>query len=170
VLFKCVSKIGGEFSCPSARSRWRQRPKKIVHRRDRHQARENRPIFPRSAATFQSRLPPKRGKRPPMGAPPECSTVQMHWFEKRLFLKDFFAAVNQWRREWDSYPPCRDSPKTAVKQGFPKSPAKVCDHRCVPPDRPVRPSTSADFEASGGAFPGRPKSPTDRASATRFSD
>jgi hypothetical protein len=58
----------------------------------------------RSAATFQSRLPPKRGKRSLMGAPPECSTAQMHRVDKRLFLKDFFATVDQWRREWDSNP------------------------------------------------------------------
>jgi hypothetical protein len=58
----------------------------------------------RSAATFQSRLPPKGGKRSLRSAPPGCSTVQMHRFEKCLFLKNFFAAVNQWRREWASHP------------------------------------------------------------------
>jgi hypothetical protein len=65
---------------------------------------ENRRFSRRPAPTFRSRLPPKRGRRSLTGAPPGCSTVQIHWFEKRLFLKDFFAAENQWRREWDSNP------------------------------------------------------------------
>jgi len=37
--------------------------------------------------------------------------------------------------------------KTAEKQGFPKSPDEICDHRRVPPIRAVRPSSLADFEA-----------------------
>jgi hypothetical protein len=53
-----------------------------------------------------------------------------------------------WRREWDSLPPCRDCAKTAEKQGFRKSPAGFCDHRRVPPIRPVGPSIRDDFEAS----------------------
>jgi hypothetical protein len=30
--------------------------------------------------------------------------MQIHRFDKRLILKDFFVPVNQWRREWDSNP------------------------------------------------------------------
>jgi hypothetical protein len=76
----------------------------IVQRRDRHQASETARFSRRPAATFQSRLPPKHGKRSLTGAPPGCSTVQIRRFDKYLILWDFFAAENQWRREWDSHP------------------------------------------------------------------
>jgi hypothetical protein len=38
------------------------------------------------------------------GAPPWCYTVKSRRFGKSLILKDFFAAENRWRREWDSHP------------------------------------------------------------------
>lgn len=44
---------------------------------------------------------------PLLGAPPWCSTVIFRRFEKRLFLKDFFATENRWRRGRDSHPSYR---------------------------------------------------------------
>ncbi len=40
-----------------------------------------------------------------------------------------------------------DPPKTPYNKAFSESPAKVCDHRCVPPRRPERLCFSDDFEA-----------------------
>ncbi|CUT11567.1 2keto4pentenoate hydratase EC 42180 [Bradyrhizobium sp.] len=51
-------------------------------------------------------------------------------------------------REWEFHPRCRKRAKTRGKQGFLKSPAEFCDHRCVPLARPIRRSNSIDFEAN----------------------
>jgi hypothetical protein len=40
----------------------------------------------------------------------------------------------------------------SAKQGFPKRPGDVCDHRRVPLARPIRPSISVDFETRGGGW------------------
>jgi hypothetical protein len=42
------------------------------------------------------------------------------------------------------------APKTPQNKDSRNSPLEICDHRCVPPDRSIRPSTSGDFEAVGG--------------------
>lgn len=41
----------------------------------------------------------------------------------------------------------RDFARTAVKQGFPNSPAVICDHRRVPPRSAIRGVISAYFGA-----------------------
>jgi hypothetical protein len=76
----------------------------IVQRKDRHQSERKPPDFPPTGDDFSVELPPNRATRSLTGAPPGCSTVQMHRFKKCLFLKDFFATENRWRREWDSNP------------------------------------------------------------------
>jgi hypothetical protein len=82
----------------------------------------------------------------------ECYTAVLHCQKPdvsiHLFLKDIFAADDWWRREWDSLPLSPDCAKTAAKQGFPKNPAELCDHRRVPPIRPVGRSISTDFRAA----------------------
>lgn len=52
------------------------------------------------------------------------------------------------RREWDSLPLCPEGAKTRRKQGFLKSQVGFCDHRCVPPDCPIRVRSSGDFEVA----------------------
>lgn len=58
--------------------------------------------------------------------------------------------LGEWRRKWESLPPCRECAKTRRKQGFLKSPAEFCDHPCVPPDPLKRSSTSGDVGAVRG--------------------
>jgi hypothetical protein len=45
------------------------------------------------------------------------------------------------------FPYAPECAKTRGKLGFLKSQAGFCDHRCVPPDRPIPPSNSVDFDA-----------------------
>ena len=64
-------------------------------------------------------------------------------------LKDGCAVETRWRRKWDSLPLSRECANSAEEQGSLKSRVVFCDHRCVPPIRPARPSISTKFEAFG---------------------
>lgn len=71
--------------------------------------------------------------------------------DQKLFDNiNYVAAEMSWRREWDSPAAQRITAKTQQNKAFSKNPISVCDHRCVPPDRPIRASKSADFGAAGG--------------------
>ena len=69
-----------------------------------------------------------------------------------------------WRRGRDSRPMTADAPKNPQNRAFPKRPAKVCDHRCVP----LRPGFSANFETSGGGLSSVAERKLDRAGATHL--
>src|SRR4051812_34595391 len=46
-------------------------------------------------------------------------------------------------------PPMPKMRENRRKIRIPKRPVEFCDHRCVPPGRPIRASISTDFEAFG---------------------
>ncbi len=73
----------------------------------------------------------------PWGYTPGLHQRPLACSKTRLF-RGFLEAVLIWRRGRDSRPQAADSHKTPGNKAFQKRPARVCDHRHVPPDRPIR--------------------------------